>query len=180
MYNFSLYSSFLNKFIALFVTITLLFVSFSFRFEANLKQELNNLYEATSVCEYYNTITNFSYGIINKILESTNINLTTPVSQNDKAGKKEEPKNNQDNLYFVKSTNERESANIKTFNYSNIYLYDILLSQNIYSSMLLNKIFLKFHIFKISHIPTIFCYLARGNIDDIIKINNILKDIRFV
>ena len=76
MYNFKLCLSFLNKFVVLLITISLLFVSFSFNFEKNIKQELSNLYEATSVCACYNTITNFSYVIINKILESTKIVLT--------------------------------------------------------------------------------------------------------
>ena len=121
MYNFNFCSSLFNRVIALLVTISLLSVSFSFNFDKNIKKEFNVLYEATSVCEYYNTLTNFSYGIINKILESTNIVLTEANSQKSNTEKKEKEENNeQNNLYFVKSNNEKEITTSKKFNIYNL------------------------------------------------------------
>ena len=111
MYNLKFCSSFFYKVVSFLLTISLLSVSFSFSFDENVKQKLNDLYEATSVCEYYNTITNFSYGIINKILESAKITLTETAAQKDNTEKKEKENNNQNNLYFVKSTNEKEINN---------------------------------------------------------------------
>ena len=180
MYNFKWCSLFLNKFITLLVTISLLSVSFSFNFEENIKQELNTLYEATSVCEYYNAITNFSYGIINKILESTNIVLTEKTTQKNNAEKKDQKDSTKNNLYFVKSTNEKELNNSKFLNNYNFYSSHILLNREIYFIVALNKIIVKFHIFKLSHVKTIFCYFARGNIDSILNITNRIKMLRLV
>lgn len=180
MYNFNLCLSFLNKFIALFVTISLLSVSFSFNFDENIKQELNTLYEATSVCEYYNTITNFSYGIINKILESTNIVSTVSSSQKDNTDKKEEKTNKDYSLYLLKSSNEKENSNLKIFDHYNFSLFYILLNRNFYFNFLLNNFFFKLHIFKLDTITTFFCYFARGNIDYIINFNNIIRNLRLV
>ena len=175
MYNFKLYSSFLNKFVALLVTISLLFVSFSFNFEKNIKQELSNLYEATSVCACYITITNFSYGIINKILESTKIVLTKENSQKSDNEKEEQKSNTQNNLYFLKSTNEKELNSLKSFNYFKFYLSDILLNTKICFAFVLSTITFKLNLFKLNTVKTIFCYLARGNIDCINIINNIKR-----
>lgn len=175
MYNFSLCSSFLNKFVVLAVTISLLFVSFSFSFEKNIKQELSNLCEATSVCACYNTITNFSYGIINKILESTKIVLTEENSQKNNNEKEEQKNDTQNNLYFVKSTNEKEINNLKNFNYFKFYLSDILLNKKICFVFVLSTVIFKFNLFKLNTVKTIFCYFARGNIDSINIINNIKR-----
>ncbi len=180
MYNFNRCSSFLNKFITLLVTISLLSVSFSFNFEENIKQELNTLYEATSVCEYYNAITNFSYDIINKILESTNIALTEKSTQKNGAEKKNQKSSTKNNLYFVKSANEKELNNSSFFNHYKFYSSDILLNKEIYFVFTLNKIIIKFHIFKLSRVKTIFCYFARGNIDSILNITNKIKLLRLV
>ena len=178
MYNLSFCSSFFNKIIALLLTVSLLSVSFSFNFDKGIKQELNALYEATSVCEYYNTLTNFSYGIINKILESTNIVLTETSSQKDKTENKDQKNNKQNDLYFVKSTNEKEINHLKSFN--TIPFFNTLLNKNICFNFLLNKNIFNFLIFQLSCTMTFFCYFARRSIDDNIIINNILIKNRLV
>lgn len=175
MYNFKLCLSFLNKFVVLLITISLLFVSFSFNFEKNIKQELSNLYEATSVCACYNTITNFSYVIINKILESTKIVLTEETSQKSDNKKEEQKNDTQNNLYFVKSTNEKEINNLKNLNYFKFYLSDILLNTKICFVFVLSTVIFKLNLFKLNTVKTIFCYFARGNIDSINIINNIKR-----
>lgn len=180
MYNFNLCSSFLNKLIVFVITISLLSVSFSFSFDENIKQELNTLYEATSFCEYYNTITNFSYDIINKILESANIVSTLSSSQKDNTDNKEKNSKKDYNLYLLKTANERETNNLKILNYYNFSLFYILLDRNFYFNSLLSKFFFKLHVFKLNTITTFFCYFARGNIDYIIKFNNIIINLRLV
>lgn len=176
MYNNSIFLSFFNKSIALLVIVSLLSISFSFNIDENVKQELNTLYKSTSICEYYNTLTNFSYGIINKILESTNIFLADKTSQSD--NNKEESKNSaeQNNLYFVKTTNETKISTSKNINNYNI---SMLCEQN-YSTPLLNKIIFKFHTLKLSCITLLFCYFARDSIGENINIINIIKGFRLV
>ena len=180
MYNFNLYSLFFNKLISLLVTISLLSVSFFFYFDENIKQELNILYEATSVCEYYNTITNFSYGIINKILESTNITLTETASTQNNTDKKEKTNNEQNNLYFVKSTNEKEISESKKINDYNAIVSNIFLINTTQLNILLKNFTYHFCTFKlICIIIILFCYFARNNIESI-NINNIIKKVRLV
>lgn len=184
MYDFILYSCFLKKFITLLLTITLLSVSFSFNFDKNITQELNTLYEATSVCEYYNTITNLSYSIINKILESTNINLTTSVSQRnemEKKEKEEKEQSNKYNLYFVKTTFEKEVKYSKIFNNYKFSIQNILLLNKLfYFNLLSSKFLFTDNIFKLSYIAVFFCYLARDNIEGNLNINNIIREVRLV
>ena len=175
MYNFNYCLTFFNKIIIWLVTISLLSVSFSFNFDGKIKQELNTLCEATSISDYYNTLTNLSYGIINKILESTNISLAEKVSQENNTEKEEEKSNTQNNLYFVKSTNEKEVTNSIKFNYYKFYLSDMLSVKNISFILSLNKIFLKFQNIGFIYIKNAFCYFARGNIDGILINNNIIK-----
>lgn len=179
MYNIRFYFLFINRFIALLLTISLLSVSFSFNFDKNIKQEFNTLYKATSVCEYYNAVTNFSYGIINKILKSANmVSKDETCSQSNNAEKKDTKNNNRSDLCFVQLTNERETNH--TINFSNFSSFYSLLNSNIRFDFLLNKIFLKFHIFELSCIPTFFHYFARGNIEDNILNNNLLTGNRLV
>ena len=179
MYNFGFCSSFFNKIVVSLITISLLSVSFSFNFDKNIEQEFNTLYKATSVCEYYNTITNFSYGIINKILKSANMISTDVVSsQKSNEEKKDTKNNNPSDLYFVQLTNEKEANHI--MNFSNFSSFYSLLNSNICFNLLLNKIFFKFHIFELSCIQTFFHYFARGNIEGNILINNLLIENRLV
>ena len=180
MYNFNLCSSFFNKFISIFLTISLLSVSFSFYFDENIKRELNILYEATSVCEYYNTITNFSYGIINKILESTNINLTETTSQKNNTDKKENNKNEQNSLYFVKTGSEKEIRDSnKISNYNTLQSNIFLINNNNCFNFLLENVTYNLYTFKLICITFFLCYCARDNIEDI-NINNIIRKVRLV
>jgi len=179
MYNFDFCSSFFNKIVVLLITISLLSVSFSFNFDKNTKQELNDLYKATSVCEYYNAITNFSYGIINKILKSTDIISTNDdFSQKEDTPEKATKEFNSTDLCFVQLTNEEGIKFLKNFN--TFYFFCPLLDTYFSFNLLLNKIFFKFHIFELSCIQTFFHYFARGNIEENILINNILMENRLV
>ena len=175
MYKFNLFLSFFNKTIALLITFSLLSISFSFNIDKNIKQEFGTLYKSTSICEYYNSIANFSYGVINKILESTNIFLIDRTSKNDTNKEESKKSNNQNDLYFVKTTTEKElkvSEKVGDYNFS-------LLGNGSYSALLLNDIISKFHTLKLSCITMIFCYFARDSIGDI-NINNIIGKVRLV
>lgn len=179
MYNIKFYFLFINRFVALLLTISLLSISFSFNFDKNIKQEFNTLYKATSVCEYYTTLTNFSYGIINKILKSVNmVSKDETCSQKNKTEKKDTKNSDSSDLYFVQLTNEKEANHI--MNFSNFSPFYSLLNSNICFAFLLNKIFFKFHIFELNCIQTFFHYFARGNIEGNILINNLLIENRLV
>ncbi len=178
MYNLKICSSFFYKIVSFLLTISLLSVSFSFSFDENIKQKLNNLYEATSVCEYYNTITNFSYGIINKILESTKITLNEQSPQKNNTEKKEKESNQQNNLYFVKSTNEKEINNSKKISNYNFPSLNVFFSGNTDFNFLINNFVYRIYTFKLTCITLLLCYFARDNIDE--NINKIIKKVRLV
>ena len=74
MYRFN-FTFLFNKFVAFLLIFSLSVLSFSFSADENVKQEINTLYNATSISDYYKSITNFSYTLINKILESANVIL---------------------------------------------------------------------------------------------------------
>lgn len=178
MYNLGVCSSFFYKIVSFLLTVSLLSVSFSFSFDENIKQKLNDLYKATSVCEYYNTITNFSYGIINKILESTKINLTEETTtQKNNTEKKES--NNQYNLYFVNSTNEKEINNSKKINNYNFSSLNVFCSSNEDFGFSLNQFVYRIYMLNLTCITLLLCFFARDNIDDI-NINRIIKKVRLV
>ena len=172
MYRINLFIPLFNKIIVYMIIFSLLSVSFSFNIHENIKQELNDLYKATSVCEYYNTITNFSYGIINKILESTNIVLTNSTKNNNE--RKENNTKRVNYLDFVQPKNEHNIKNFKSINNNfinkllycfneNNYFQKSILIKYIYNSKTFMLMFYKFY------------YYARGNIEDIINFNNIKK-----
>jgi hypothetical protein len=165
--------------VSFLLTISLLSVSFSFSFDKNVKEKLNILYEATSVCEYYNTLTNLSYGIINKILESTKITLTEKTSQKDNTEKKEKENSNQNNLYFVNSTNEKEINSSKKINNYNFPSLNVFFNDNTGFNFLINNFVYRIYTFKLTCITLLLCYFARDNIDDI-NINKIIKKVRLV
>ncbi len=180
MYKINSFLSVFNKSIALLVTISLLSISFAFNMDENVKKELDTLYKSTSICEYYNSITNFSYGIINKILESTKIVLVDKTSQSDK-NKEENKKNTEQNkLYFVKTTNETKVSSSRNLQNSGFSFVSSLISTDNSFNLLLNKNIFKFCIFKLSCIVLLFCYFARDNIGENININNIIKRFRLV
>ena len=154
---------------------SLLSISFSFNIDENIKQEFGTLCKSTSICEYYNSIANFSYGVINKILESTKINLVATPTQKDKDENKDKKSSSQKDLYFVKTTTEKELKVSEKIGDYNFYL----LSKESYSAPLLNELISKFHIFKLSCITLLFCYFARDSIGDI-NINNIIGKVRLV
>lgn len=175
MYNNNLFISFFNKCLALLVIFSLLSISFSFNIDETVKQEFGVLYKSTSISEYYNSITNFSYGIINKILESTNINLVSTTSQKNEAENKDKKSSGQKDLYFVKTTTENDLKLSKNFDNCGFSL----LNEKSYSTPLLNKIIFKFYTFKLMCITILFCYFARDNIEDI-NIINITGKVRLV
>ena len=175
MYNSNLFVSFFNKSIALLVIFSLLSISFSFNIDENVKQEIDTLYKSTSICEYYNSLAKFSYGVINKILESTNIFLTDKTSQSDNNKEESKKSGEQNNLYFVKTTTENDLKVSKNVNNCSVSL----LNENSYSTPLLNNIIFKFHTFKLTCITILFCYFARDSIGENI-INNITGKIRLV
>ena len=177
MYKVNLFLSFFNKTIALLITFSLLSISFSFNIDENIKQEFGTIYKSTSISEYYNSIANFSYGIINKILESTKIVLVDKTSQN--GSKKEENKksNSQNDLFFVKTTNETKLGTSKNLDNNNHNIS--LLGEKSCSAPLLSESVFKFHTLKLICITMLFCYFARDGIEDI-NINNIIEKIRLV
>lgn len=177
MYNSNLFVSFFNKSIALLVIFSLLSISFSFNIDENVKQEIDTLYKSTSICEYYNSLAKFSYGVINKILESTNIFLTYKTSQSDNNKEESKKSGEQNNLYFVKTTTEND-LKISLSKDLNDYSLSLLGGES-YSTPLLSNIVFKFHMFKLTCITVLFCYFARGNID-IINFNNMIKENRLV
>ena len=174
MYNSNLFVSFFNKSIALSVIFSLLSVSFCFNIDKKFKHEINTLYKSTSICEYYNSLANFSYGIINKILESTNIFLVDKSSQSNNNNKENKKNSEQNKLYFVKTTTENDLKTSLSKDF-NGFAFSLLCKD----STLLNNIIFKFHIFKLTCTTILFCYFARGNID-IINFNNIMKENRLV
>ena len=178
MYKFNSFLSLLNKSIALLITFSLLSISFSFYFDENIKRELNILYEATSVCEYYNTITNFSYGIINKILESTKIVLKDTASKNSSKEKKNDTKQN-NKIEFVKVENEKELKAVNTFSDNDLsFVYTFGSSTKIMN--ILKTFVLDFYTLFLNKQNLLFCYFPRGNIDTNININSIIEEIRLV
>lgn len=176
MYKFNLFLSFFNKTVALLIIFSLLSISFSFNVDKNIKQEFGTLYKSTSISEYYNSIANFSYGVINKILESTNIFIVNKTSQNDREKEGNKNNTNKNDLYFVKTTTEKELKVSQKFNAYNF----VLTGKQSYIAPLLNKIIFKFHTFKLTCITLLFCYFARDNIGENININNIIGKIRLV
>ena len=175
MYKFNSFLSLLNKSIALLITFSLLSISFSFNIDETVKQEFGMLYKSTSISEYYNSITNFSYGIINKILESTKINLVPTATQKDNAENKENKSTGQKDLYFVKTTTENDLKVSRNVNDCSVSL----LNENSYCTPMSNNIIFKFHTFKLTCITILFCYFARDSIGENI-INNITGKVRLV
>ena len=174
MYNFKLFPSLFNKIIIFFMIISLLSLSFSFNFDKNIKQELNTLYEATSFCEYYNSITNFSYSIINKILESTNIVLEKGFPQKNKDTNNNSNKDKK-TLDFVQLNKQQEKSNLKNFVSNDLVCYGLLQLNNKITYFYKILIF-ELHILQLVIIGLFFCYFARRNIDENIILNNILEN----
>ncbi|MBQ3942696.1 MAG: hypothetical protein II669_00075 [Elusimicrobia bacterium] len=178
MYKFGLFLSFINKSIALLIIFALLSVSFSFNINANIKEEFNSLYKTTSISEYYNSIANFSYGIINKILESTKIVLKDTASKNSSKGKKNNTKQN-NKIEFVKVENEKELKAVNTFSDNDLsFVYTFGSSTKIMN--ILKTFVLDFYTLFLNKQNLLFCYFPRGNIDTNININSIIEEIRLV
>ncbi len=178
MYKINSFLSVFNKSIALLVIFSILSVTFSFNIDENIKQDLNTICKATSVSDYYRSLTNFSYNIIGKILESTNISLTGTKTQEENKDTQKKA-NNKESLTFVKTDNEIKikAPNLLT-NY-NFYDFGFIPSTGNNFKFLLNKFFFHIHTLKLSLATMFCCYFARGNID-IINLNNIIKENRLV
>ena len=178
MYKINSFLSVFNKSIALLVTISLLSITVFFNIDENVKQDLNTICKATSISDYYRSVTNFSYNVINKILESTNIFLTnTKTQKENKDTQKKET--NKENLAFVKTDNENKIKVSKFFNNYNFCDFSYLSTAGNNFKFLLNSFFFHIHTLKLSLATMFCCYFARGNID-IINLNNIIKENRLV
>ena len=172
MINLNCLSSLYNKTISFLLALSLLAATFSFAADDKIKQEFSALYKSTSICEYYNSMTKFSYGIISKVLKSSNINFayTSKKTENSK-DKKQSKKNNR--FDFVQSNNE---SDLKIFKSMNLLYGSIFFSGNNFkfhssdNTVFINNIIVLLFIF------FGFCCLARGNIDNDIKFyNKIIK-----
>ena len=174
VYNF--YSSLLNRIISFLLAFSLLAVTFTFAVDENVKQEFSVLYRATSICEYYNSLTNLSYDIINKVLKSANVNISfANTKTNTTKNKKTNKKNSR--FDFVQPNNENSIKNLtaQKLSLTNIvFVPDNLKFYSIENYTLVNNIFILFFIL------LSFCYFARGNIDDNINFYNRTKENRLV
>ena len=179
MYKFNLFLSLFNRFVALSVIFSLLVISFSFNIDNEIKKEFGTLYKSTSISDYYNSIANFSYGIINKILESTNIVLSDKTTNQREDEDKKDTAKNKENLAFVKTDNENKIKTAVFQNNCNGSVLCALLNTNFNFNYLLRKFIFRLHMFRFCFITTIFCYFARGNID-IINFNNMIEGNRLV
>ena len=174
MYRFN-FTFLFNKFVTFVLIFSLSVLSFSFSADENIKQELNTLYNATSISDYYNSITNFSYTLINKILESANVVLTEKSSK--KRNDNKQNKTTKEKFDFVKLNTEKE---IKFLNNHSSVFYNILFDTYIFFYDLPINVIPNLYDFGSFYIKTDYCYFARGNIEDIININNTVKENRLV
>ena len=178
MYKINSFLSVFNKSIALLVTISLLSISVFFNIDENIKQDLNTICKATSISDYYRSVTKFSYNIIGKILESTNISLTGTRTQKENKDTQKKAAN-KETLTFVKTDNENQIKVSKLLTNYNFYDFSFIPSTGNNFKFLLNKNFFHIHTLKLSLATMFCCYFARGNID-IINLNNIIKENRLV
>lgn len=175
MYRFNFILLF-NKFISLLLIFSLSVLSFSFSADENIKQEIGVLYSATSISNYYNSITKISYNLINKILESANVVVNVTSSQKEKNKKEQKNKNNK-NLDLLKLNAEKEIKLSDTYHSS---FYTVLFDAHIFSYQTVSGSVRNLFVYGLFYIKTSFCYFARGNIDNIININNIMEGNRLV
>ena len=113
-------------------------------------------------------------------MESTNINLTETTSQKNNTDKKENNKNEQNSLYFVKTGSEKEIRDSnKISNYNTLQSNIFLINNNNCFNFLLKNLTYNLYTFKLIYITFFLCYCARDNIEDI-NINNIIRKVRLV
>ena len=174
MYRFN-FTFLFNRLVTFVLIFSLSVLSFSFTTDENVKQEINTLYNATSISEYYNSITNFSYTLINKILESANVVLTEKSSK--KRNDNKQNKTTKEKLDFVKLNSEKE---IKFLNNHSSVFYNILFDTYTFFYDLAINVVPNLYDFNSFYIKTNCCYFARGNIENIININNIAIENRLV
>ncbi len=167
--RFSLIS---NKLISFLLAFSLLAATFSFASDENIRQEFSLLYKATSICEYYNSVTNFSYEVISKVLKSANVNLTCS-SAKAKNSKKEKQNKTNSRLDFVQPNNENI---LKTFKSADSFDNILFFNNNFKFSRSEDISFINSFITLLFMVLLNFCYFARGNIDNIKFYNKTVKN----
>lgn len=174
MYKYDV-TLFIRKTVAFFITFSLMLCLFSFNIDEFVKQDFVMLYNATSISDCYNSITNVSFNIINSILKSVNvvsvINSESSKGNNSKQDKKSKQK---DNLYF----NVQNSNNLKIV--KNVFVENLFYMTTYLKSFVFERRKFYIDIFYFIFMLFGFCYAARGNIDNIINLNNLTKSFRLV
>lgn len=168
MHMFNLSVSLFKKFITLLICVSILSMVSVFDVEENIKNEINTLCKATSISDYYNTITNFSYSLISTLLESTKIVIdNTKQNQNDNKNNKTDEKN-KTSFIFVQSSNK----NLKSSQFAkNISFNNVILIPGTFKNYLFQKYIFYIHTVVLIFMLLIFCYFARGNIEENKNIN---------
>jgi len=161
-------------FTSILITVSLLSVSFSnIDINNDIKSDINNIYQATSVIEYYNFITDIPIKLVSKFIMMNVINTSSDSNQQNK--KQNNNKNTKDIAFITNS----------------IYNGKILKTANNF-----NKIIPDYSAYKVRYIVNynyccIFLFvfvimlmssrlLARGDTEDNIKFNNNMDKIRLV
>lgn len=172
MINLNYLSSLLNKTVSFLLALSLLAATFSFAADENVKQDFSILYKATSICEYYSSLANFSYEMIDKVLKSANINLSYSSTKTNSTNNKKKNKQNT-RFDFVEPNNENDIKNLKSVN---LYYGSVLFFENSFKIYTLENIISINNIFVLLFLFFGFCYFARGNIEDNIKFYKKIKD----
>lgn len=151
-------------FLSVWITISLLSVSFlNLEINNDIKTDIDNIYQATSMSDYYQFITDIPIKLVSKFIIK---NTDSSSAASDAKNKKEKENRNANNTVFVINT----SNNIKTLDTVNS-LYKIFMNCSIYLTkfeICCNYFSVFLFVFMMMLLSS--GMLARGSIDDNIKL----------
>jgi len=160
-------------FTSILITVSLLSVSFSnIDINNDIKSDINNIYQATSVIEYYNFITDIPIKLVSKFIM---MHVDTSSDSNKQNKKQNNNTNSKDiafitnSIYNVKILKTVNSFDKTITNYS---------TYNVCSIVNYNYCCLFLFVFVIMLLSS--RLLARGDTEDNIKFNNNMNEIRLV
>ncbi|MFA7074386.1 MAG: hypothetical protein WC234_04270 [Endomicrobiaceae bacterium] len=165
----------IRYFLSVWITISLLSVSFlNLEINNNIKTDINNIYQATSMSDYYKFITAIPIKLVSKfIITNTNDSSASSDTHNNNNNNKENKNGN--NTVFINTS----SANVKTFDTLNSLDKNFMNYSRYIVKFDINCNYFYVFLFAFLIILLSSGMLARGNIDDNIKINN-MKKLRLV